>query len=85
MHDLLSVPSVFLSNSLVLILGFRESVIYLKLYLTFCVYKHFSKERGPEFPVYSQSDPWPQKRLKTTNPTIYRHFDQNSANKSRAL
>lgn len=85
MHDLVSVPCVFLSKSLVLILRFRESVIYLKLYMSLCVYKHFSKARGPEFSAYSQSDPLSQKRLKTTDPMIYQHFDQNSASKSRVL
>ena len=54
---LLNVPSVFLYKLLVLILGFWTSAIYLKLDVTLCVYKHFSKDRGPEFSVFSQSDP----------------------------
>lgn len=50
-------PSTFLLKSLVLNLGVRLSVIYLKLYITFLVCKNFSIERGPEFLAGSQDDP----------------------------
>lgn len=63
---LLSVPSVFLSKSLVLNLGFREPVIYLKLYKTLCVYKWFSYGEGSR--VFNRFSRWSMTFKKSWKP-----------------
>lgn len=78
------VPSMFLAKSLVLNLGFRVSISVLRLYMTLFVYKNFPVERSREFSAFSQGDPWPQKRLKTTDPAI-QYFEQNNAHQDRVL